>query len=77
MFHSEILLILLFDKTRVCHVGNLLILVRDKRISFKNLTYSAKPINLNLIFFMVEFYLFKFLIRQTFFMLNFTDSSDS
>ena len=31
----------------------------------------------NLIFFMVEFYLFKYLIRQTFFMLNFTDSSDS
>ena len=48
MFHSEILLILLFDKTRVCHVGNLLILVTDKRISFQNFTYSAKLIKPNI-----------------------------
>ena len=51
-------LILLSDKTRVCYVGFLLILVTDKSNAFHSRVLLIMLNSLNLIFFMVDFYLF-------------------
>ena len=58
MSHAEKLLILLSDKTRVCYVGILLILVTDKSNVFHSRILLILLNSLNLIFFMVDFYLF-------------------
>ena len=58
MSHAEKLLILLSDKTRVCYVGILLILVADKSNVFHSRILLILLNSLNLIFFMVDFYLF-------------------
>ena len=58
MSHAEKLLILLSDKTRVCFVGILLILVTDKSNVFHSRVLLILLNSLNLIFFMVDFYLF-------------------
>ena len=58
MSHAEKSLILLSDKTRVCYVGILLILVTDKSNVFHSRVLFILLNSLNLIFFMVEFYLF-------------------
>ena len=58
MSHAEKLLILLPDKTRVCYVGILLILVTDKSNVFHSRVLLILLNSLNLIFFMVDFYLF-------------------
>ena len=58
MSHAEKLLILLSDKTRVCYVGILLILVTDKSNVFHSRILLILLNSLNLVFFMVDFYLF-------------------
>ena len=58
MSHAEKLLILLSGKTRVCYVGFLLILVTDKSNVFHSRVLLILLNLLNLIFFMVDFYLF-------------------
>ena len=58
MSHAEKLLILLSDKTRVCYVGILLILVTDKSNVFHSRILLILLNSLNIIFFMVDFYLF-------------------
>ena len=59
MSHAEKLLILLSDKTRVCYVGFLLMLVTDKSNVFHSRVLLILINSLNLIFFMVDFYVFQ------------------